>query len=249
MPSQIGNCNCCKCDDCKCKSVLFKCGGSWSPPPVVQCKKNTINGRFVFENSYDCGGCKCCVQEGCTISKICLDKTYVFKFRVYGHLETSREGMHRGEIYYRKICCNGSKKAWKKAVGIASEGGGGKCCRSLVKKDCKITLARGKYEFKFVANSVDGDDHCDNFLQYDVKWCKYVKDKYCCPVLPGIDEPNTLCCSVAVNPCCPPPVCIPRGKCNQENPSCDECPPGCGEDPCVANGWIILNCPDTLNLA
>jgi len=249
MPSQIGNCNCCKCSDCKCKVVLFKCGGSWVPPPIVKCGSNTISGRFSFEDSWDCGGCLCCAQQGCTISKICLDKTYTFKFRVYGHLETSRSGMHKGEIYYRKICCNGSKKGWKKAVGIASEAEGKKCCKKLVKKDCKIILGKGKYEFKFKADSVDGDDHCGNFLQYDVKWCKYVKGKDCCPQLPGVEEPDPFCCSTIKNPCCPPPVCRPRGKCNQENPSCDECPPGCGSDPCADAGWIILDCPGSINLA
>ena len=248
MPSQLGNCNCCKCDDCRCKVVLYKCGGSWSPAPQVVCRKNSISGRFVFEDSADCGGCKCCTQEGCTISKICLDKAYVFKFRVYGHLETSRAGMHIGEIHYRKICCNGKKKAWKRVAHVASEGGGLKCCRSCPTNECKITLARGKYEFKFSANSVDGEDHCGNFLQYDVKWCKYVKDKRCCPTLPAVLEPSNLCCSVTDNPCCPPPVCSPNPKCNQENPSCDECSPECGSDPCLNGGWIIIPC-DTINLA
>lgn len=248
MPSQLGNCNCCKCDDCRCKIVLYKCGGSWSPAPKVVCKKNTISGRFIFENSADCGGCKCCVQEGCTISKICLDKPYVFKFRVYGHLEKSRAGMHIGEIHYRKICCDGKKKAWKRVVHVESEGGGLKCCRSRPFDECKITLASGKYEFKFSANSVDGEDHCGNFLQYDVKWCKYVKDKECCPNLPGMADVDDFCCSVTTNECCAPPSCIPSTKCNQEDPSCDECPPGCGSDPCVENGWIIVPC-DSINLA
>lgn len=250
MASQTGNCNCCKCDDCKCKTVLFKCGGYWAPPPTVKCRSNTISGKFIFENSAECGGCVCCRQQGCTISKICLDKNYVFKFRVYGHLETTRSGKHKGEIYYRKICCDGKKQAWKKAVGIASEQiNDVKCCKNLVKKDCKIILGKGKYEFKFSADSVDEIDHCNNYLQYDVKWCKHVKGKYCCPTLPGIEEPTDLCCSVTNNECCQPPTCIPTGKCNQENPSCDECPPGCGDDPCVAAGWIILKCPDLINLA
>jgi hypothetical protein len=248
MPSQLGNCNCCKCDDCRCKVILYKCGGSWAPAPTVKCGRNSVSGRFVFENSADCGGCKCCVQEGCTVSKICLDKTYVFKFRVYGHLETSRAGMHIGEIYYRKICCNGKKKSWKRVVHVESEGGGLPCCKSRPVDVCKIKLARGKYEFKFKANSVDGLDHCGNFLQYDVKWCKNVIGKSCCPTLPGMEEVSDFCCSVTNNPCCPPPTCIPLGKCNQEDPSCDECPPGCGTDPCVAHGWIIIPC-DSVNLA
>ena len=208
MPSQLGNCNCCKCDDCKCKVVLYKCGGFWAPAPTVKCGRNSVSGRFVFENSADCGGCKCCVQEGCTISKICLDKTYVFRFRVYGHLEKSRGGMHIGEIFYRKICCNGKKKGWKRVVHVA-----------------------------FKANSVDGLDHCGNFLQYDVKWCKNVIGKNCCPSLPDMESVSDFCCSISTNPCCPPPECVPSSK-------CDECP----EDPCTANGWIIIPCSE-INLA
>jgi hypothetical protein len=156
--------------------------------------------------------------------------------------------MHIGEILYRKICCNGKQKAWKRVVHVESEGGGDKCCKSLVKDQCKIILPRGKYEFKFTANSVDGDDHCGNFLQYDVRWCKYVKDKECCPRLSDPPEPSSLCCSVSANECCAPPVCIPNANCNQEDPSCDECPPGCGTDPCVSHGWIIIPC-DSINLA
>lgn len=248
MPSQIGNCNCCKCDDCRCKVVLYKCGGFWAPPPKVICKQNTISGRFIFENSADCGGCTCCVQEGCTISKICLDKTYVFKFRVYGHLETSRRGMHKGKISYRKICCNGQERPWIPIVEIASEGGGEKCCLSLVQKECKIILKPGKYEFQFNANSVDGKDHCGNFLHYDGKWCKYVKGQPCCPTLPEIDdEPSNLCCSVTDNECCPIPTCMPRCQ-SSINPSCNECPQDCAHDPCVESGWIIISCNE-INLA
>lgn len=242
MSSQTGNCNCCKCCDCRCKVILYKCGGFWAPAPTVKCGKNSVNGRFIFEDSYDCGGCKCCRQEGCTVSKICLDKAYVFKFRVYGHLETSVGGRHHGNIFYRKICCDGKKNPWKRVVHVESESGGGLCCKSLVQNECKIVLAKGKYEFKFHADSIDGEDHCGNYLEYDVKWCKYVKDKYCCPNLPGIPTPTSACCSSIINECCPPPVCIPLEK-------CDQCPPRCeAQDPCVAHGWIILPC-DSINLA
>lgn len=238
MPSQIGNCNCCKCCDCRCKVVLYKCGGSWSPAPKVKCKKNSVNGRFVFEDSYDCGGCKCCRQEGCTVSKICLDKKYVFKFRVFGHLETSTGGRHHGDIFYRKICCNGRKKSWKRVVHVESEADGDVCCKSLVQDECRIILPKGKYEFKFRADSIDGEDHCGNFLEYDVKWCKYVKNKDCCPKFKEPPVPTSACCSAAINPCCPPPECIPRYNCGQ-------CPPACDAmDPCVAHGWIILSCDD-----
>lgn len=230
MPSQIGNCHCCKCDDCKCKVILYKCGGSWSPAPRVECKKNTISGRFSFDNSYDCGGCVCCVQKGCTISKICLDKTYVFKFRIYGHLEKYRAGMHIGEIFYRKICTKKNAKPWKKVVSVSSPGGNQKCCLGLAQNECRIKLGRGKYEFKFTADSVDGEDHCGNFLQYDVKWCKYVPGKDCCPTLPEVPEPSDTCCSTLILPCCPEPQCTPS----------DNCTANCDTDPCVSGGWIIV---------
>ena len=87
------------------------------------------------------------------------------------------------------------------------------------------------------ANSVDGLDHCGNFLQYDVKWCKNVIGKNCCPSLPDMESVSDFCCSISTNPCCPPPECVPSSK-------CDECP----EDPCTANGWIIIPCSE-INLA
>lgn len=239
MSSQTGkNCTCCKCDDCRCKVVLYKCGGQWAPAPKVSCSSNKIHGSFVFDDSYDCGGCVCCRQQGCTISKICLDKPYVFKFRIFGLLETKSAGKHIGEILYRKICSGKNKKPWKSIVKVSSSGGGDPCCKALVEKDCKIILGKGKYEFKFTADSVDGEDHCGNYLTYDAKWCKYVVDKDCCPILPEISVGDILCCSTAVMPCCPEPQCTPSANCINN----------CDTDPCLSGGWIILPC-DAINLA
>ena len=279
MPrSQIGKCNCCKCKDCKCKVSLYKCGGSWSPVPKVKCKNNSIFGKFIFEDSIDCGGvtCEeysdintseslfagkgqrdlssiagkdveyvgsaglCCTQQGCTHSKICLDKKYVFKFRVSGLVESSRAGKHKGDIYYRKICCTGKKNGWKKLVSVESKGGGPPCCLDLVEDSCKIILPEGKYEFRFRADAVDSLDHLDNFLQYDAKWCPYVKGEDCCPNLPPPPVLPSLLCSGSFDPiwCCPPPVCVPNIRCNQTNPNCNECSSDCGNDPCTSKGWL-----------
>jgi hypothetical protein len=244
MPSQLGKCRCCKCDDCKCRIILERGGGFWAPPPVVKCKRNTVHGRYIFKDSFDCSGFMCDRQEGCTVSKVCLDRTNVFRIRVWGQLEIYRSGMHIGKIQYRKLHCNKPNTSWTTLVEISSKGAGIKCCKACVCDECLIKLPRGKYEFRFSADSVDGIDHCENYLQYDMKWCpiqckdrrkKNCNIENCCPKLPEPPGCNTLCCSGLVNPCASV-FCAP---------ACD-CPPGY-VDPCTEFGWIIIPC-DSISL-
>lgn len=195
MGSQTSKCVCCKCKDCRCEIITETNGGKWLPPPKIVCNKNYVHGRFIFQDSCDCQGYNCKRQEGCTVSKLCLGHTYRFKVRVWGQLETLRSGFHIGKILYRKISCNQNRTNWKTLVEISSEGNGNKCCKSCVSKICDIKLTRGKYEFKFTADSVDGKDHCGTYLQYDMRWCK--ASAGCLPTLPSEPTCNTLCCSTA----------------------------------------------------
>lgn len=215
MPSQLGKCPCCTCDDCKCTSITQKGVkltprgyGGWSPAPTIICKKNEVFGQFIFEDSCDCGGENCCRQKGCTTSTLCLDKKHVFKLRIQGCLETSRDDKHIGTIWYRKIGC-GTKKPFTKLIEISSKSQDKECCRSDIHKTCEIILAKGKYEFKFTADSVDNKDHCVNILRYYMKWCVWQKDKKVCPRLPKMVGCDIYCCSVAVIPC---EECMPDYK-------------------------------------
>jgi hypothetical protein len=199
MGTQTSKCVCCKCKDCKCKIITQRNGGRWAPPPTVVCNKNFVHGRFLFEDSCDCQGYNCQRQEGCTVSKICLSHTYRIKVRVWGQLEALRSGFHKGTIEYRKISCS-KREGWKTLVEISSEAEGKPCCVKCVKKVCEIKLARGKYEFRFKADSIDGKDHCNNYLQYDMKWCRITSP--CPPVLRPEPGCNSLCCSTANCPDC-----------------------------------------------
>lgn len=196
MGSQTSKCVCCKCKDCNCKIITEKNGGKWAPAPTVICRKNTVHGRYVFDNSCDCQGFNCKRQEGCTVSKICLSHTFLFKVRVWGQLEAKRSGYHVGKIQYRKISCS-ERTSWKTLVQVASEAGGDKCCVKCVKKVCEMKLPRGKYEFKFTADSVDGVDHCNNYLQYDMKWCRIYPGQECKIKLESEPGCNDYCCSTA----------------------------------------------------
>lgn len=227
MPSQIGKCPCCNCTKCKCTSIVQKGvrvtpggGGGWSPAPVVICKSNELFGQFIFEDSCDCSGANCCRQKGCTTSIICLDQKYVFRFKIQGCLETSRDNKHIGAIYYRKIGCGKKKADFKKILEVSSKSKGNKCCRSNREKVCEIILPRGKYEFKFTADSVDNIDHCLNILRYYGKWCAWQKDKKVCPRLPKSPNCELFCCSVA-------PV------------DCDECMPDYSN---LCKGYQIIDC-------
>lgn len=226
MGSQTSKCVCCKCKDCKCQIITEKNGGYWAPAPKVVCNKNSVHGRYIFKDSCDCGGDNCEIQEGCAVSKLCLTHTYRFKVRVWGQLEAWRSGFHRGKIEYRKISCS-KREGWKTLVEVKSEGGGEKCCVKCVKKVCDIKLARGKYEFKFTATSVDGVDHCNNYLQYDIKWCK--ASSGCQPVLR--EEPS---CS---NGCCPSSGCPPCER--WTGTICQPCLP--------QKSWNVISC-DSISL-
>lgn len=212
MPSQLGKCPCCKCKGCKCSSITQKgvklipyANGGWSPAPIVICKKNSIYGEFIFEDSCDCGGNNCCRQKGCSTSILCLDKKYVFRMRVQGCLETSRDGKHVGAIFYRKISC-GKKETFTKLIEISSKTNNRKCCRSTIYKVCKVILPKGKYEFKFVADSIDNIDHCSNSIRFDVKWCAWKNNCDVCPRLPALQCCDLYCCSVAQISC---EICMP----------------------------------------
>lgn len=213
MPSQLGKCGCCKCEHCKCTKIVQKGVkltprgyGGWSPAPVVICKKNELYGQFIFEDSCDCGGENCCRQKGCTTSILCLDKKYVFRLRIQGCLETSRDEKHIGTIWYRKLNC-GHKQPFKKLLEISSKSNGLECCRSNIYKTCEVILPKGKYEFKFTADSVDNKDHCVNVLRYYMKWCQWQKDKKVCPRLPKMQNCEIYCCSVASLSC---DECMPQ---------------------------------------
>jgi hypothetical protein len=215
MPSQLGKCPCCKCKDCKCVSIVQKGVkvspggyGGWAPAPIIICKKNEAVGKFIFEDSCDCRGENCCRQKGCTTSILCLDKKYVFRLRIEGCLETSRDNKHIGTISYRKISNCGKKNGpFKKLLQISSKSDGKKCCRSNISKACELILPKGKYEFKFTADSVDNIDHCVNELRYHMKWCAWNKDKKVCPKLPPPEGCDIYCCSVAAISCA---ECMPE---------------------------------------
>jgi hypothetical protein len=216
MPSQLGKCPCCNCNDCKCTHIVQKGVkvtpfgyGGWTPAPKIICKKNEAYGQFIFEDSCDCGGDNCCRQKGCTTSILCLDKKYVFRLRIQGCLETSRDNHHIGTISYRKIGCGKKKEPFKKLLEISSKNNYRKCCRSNIHKTCEVILPKGKYEFKFTADSVDHKDHCENILRYYMKWCAWEKDKKVCPRLPKLPSCEVYCCSVAPISC---EDCMPEYK-------------------------------------
>lgn len=209
MPSQLGKCPCCTCKDCKCISITekgIKGIGGWKPPPKIICKKNDLYGKFIFEDSCDCGGMNCCRQRGCTNSIICLDKKTVFRFRITGCLETTRDGKHIGTISYRKIGCKKTEDFSEILRVESKKTSSRRCCRAGNGKTCEIILNKGKYEFKFTADSVDEIDHCENVLRYYGRWCYWQKDKKVCPKLPVPVICDELCCSVAPLDC---DVCMP----------------------------------------
>lgn len=230
MGSQTSSCVCCKCKDCTCKIITETNEGKWAPPPVVKCSKNTVYGRFVFRDSCDCQGKNCKRQQGCTVSKICLSHTYLFKIRIWGQLEALRKGMHIGKIEYRKILCSG-RQGWKTLVQVSSIGQGKKCCVLCPEKMCEMKLPRGKYEFRFTADSVDEIDHCNNYLQYDMKWCRILPDHICKLKLDNPPMCSTNCCSGGN---CPP--CERR---DEKSGICVKCP-----DPIP---WNIIPC-DSISL-
>lgn len=227
MGSQTSGCVCCKCKDCRCQIITEKNGGKWAPAPKVVCNRNSVHGRYLFQDSCDCQGYNCKRQEGCTVSKLCLSHTYQFKIRVWGQLEAKRSGYHIGKIEYRKISCSG-RQNWKTVVKVESIGQDKKCCVSCVQKICEIKLPRGKYEFRFTADSVDGIDHCNNYLQYDMRWCRL--DKGCLPTLAPPPQCSDYCCSTA--------NCLDCERRSNDN-ICVKCP-----DPIP---WNIIPC-DSISL-
>ena len=231
MPGK--NCVCCKCKDCRTVLAVEKNGGYWAPPPEVTCKgKQETRAVFVYQDSNDCGGFNCHRQQGCAVVKLCFNKVTTVRFRIWSQLEISAGGRHRAKIQYRKIGCASKCKKWRTAVTNASKNQGDPCCKGCVCDDKYCNFPRGKYEFRFTADSVDGIDHCNNYHVYDMKWCVKCKGKECIPKLPATPSVDPLCCSTVLNPCVP----APKGT-----PTC-ACPPGFTN--IIADGWILANAGD-----
>lgn len=232
MPGK--NCVCCKCRDCRTVIAVEKNGGYWAPPPSVRCKsQQSLRAMFVYQDSYDCSGFNCHRQKGCAVVKICFTKSTIVRFRLWSQLETKRGGMHKAKIQYRRIGCGSKCKTWKDAVKNQSVPDGKSCCKSCPCDDKVCTFPKGKYEFRFTADSVDGVDHCGNYHIYDVKWCVKCKGKESCiPCLPALPSCSTECCSGIINECPPPPI---------GNPTC-ACPPGFKN--IIADGWILASAGD-----
>lgn len=231
MPGK--NCTCCKCKDCKTVLAIEKNGGHWGPAPSVKCKgKQELRAVFYYEDSNDCGGTNCHRQKGCAVVKLCFKKSTTVRFRIWSQLEAQSSGKHKAKIQYRKIGCGSKCKSWKTAVSNSSKGGGDPCCKSCDCEDKSCTFPRGKYEFRFTADSIDGVDHCSNYHVYDMKWCVRCKNKVCIPKLPAPPTLDVLCCSGITRPCAP----APKGT-----PSCD-CPEGFTN--IIADGWILAQAGD-----
>lgn len=229
MPGK--NCTCCKCKDCKTVLAIEKGGGYWSPAPSVGCNgQQSIRASFIYEDSYDCNtGTNCHRQQGCAVVKVCFKKSMSVRFRIWSQLETSGSGKHKAKIQYRRLGCGSSCKSWKTVVSNASSGGGDPCCRDCDCDDVVGIFKRGKYEFRFTADSVDGTDHCLNYHVYDVKWCLKCKGKECIPTLPANPEVDRNCCTAAENDCLSAPI---------SEPSC-ACPPGYTN--VIAQGWNLAS--------
>lgn len=231
MPGK--NCTCCKCKDCKTVLAIQKNGGYWSPAPSVGCNgKQSIRASFVYADSNDCGGTNCQRQKGCAVVKVCFAKSMSVRFRIWSQLEISASGRHKAKIQYRRLGCGSTCKTWKTVVTNSSKGGGDPCCKGCDCKDVVGDFAKGKYEFRFTADSIDGVDHCNNYHVYDVKWCVKCKGKKCIPTLPAAPTLDDKCCSTIDRQC----ELVTPGT-----PSC-ECPPGFKN--IISEGWTLANSAD-----